>query len=257
MGVFYDKYNNEIYIADTGNHQVLVFDAEGLPRFQIRADQGLKAPLDVAVDRDNQIYASQMGKNGLQLFDFRGGHLADLRSPDSAPFKPGRLCLDDSGNLYAADRQSARILVYGADGAFRFQFGGKGEGQGKFRLISGVAVDSAGRIYVTDSRKNPVQVFDKTGKFLLSLGHRGLHDSDFSFAGGISIDRKDRIWIVDTFKHHVKVLKADGSFLFQFGAFGTEAGQFFFPVDIALDGNGRAYVLEKGANRVQVFEIQE
>ena len=257
MGVFCDKYHSEIYIADRGNDQIVVLDAEGLTRVQVRADQELKAPLDVVVDRDGHIYVSQMGKDSLQLFDFRGGHLADLRSPDSVPFKPGRLCRDASGKLYAVDRQSARVLVYGADGAFLFQFGGKGEGQGKFRLISGVAVDSAGRIYVTDSRQNPVQVFDRTGKFLLPLGHRGPRDSDFSFPGGISIDRKDRIWIVDTFKHHVKVLKADGSLLFQFGRFGTEAGQFFFPVDIALDVNGRIYVLEKGANRLQVFEMQE
>jgi hypothetical protein len=70
MGVFYDNYHNEIYIADTGNDQVAVFDAGGQPRFQIRSVHGLKAPLDLVVNSENQIYVSQMEKSCLQLFDF-------------------------------------------------------------------------------------------------------------------------------------------------------------------------------------------
>ena len=257
LGVYYDQLHNEIYVADTGNNQVAVFDAEGLPRFQIRAEQGLEAPLDVAVDGEGQIYVSQMERDSVQIFDLRGGYLADLPSPDPAGLKPGRLYLDAEGRLYAVDRGRASVLVYDAEGDFQFRFGGKGEGEGKFRLISGIAVDRAGRIYVTDSRQIPIQVFDKTGRFLLSLGRRGPREDEFAFPGGICIDQKDRLWVVDTFRHQVKVFDSDGSFLFQFGAFGTEKGKLFFPVDVALDGSGKIYVLEKGANRLQVFEIEE
>ena len=256
MGVFYDKYHNEIYIADTGNDQIDVFDADGQPHFQIRNAQGLKAPLDVVVNRENQIYISQMEKSNLQLFDFRGGHLGNLYASNDAPFKPGRMCLDADERLYVVDRERAKILVYDAEGKFQFQFGGKGEEKGKFRLISGIDVDSAGQIYVADSKQSPIQVFDRNGQFLLSFGSYGPDAQDFAFPGGICIDEKDRIWIADTFKHQVKVFRTDGSFLFQFGTFGTEMGQFFFPIDLTLDERGRIYVLEKGANRLQVFEIQ-
>lgn len=256
MGVFYDKHNDEIYVADTGNDQVDVFDADGQPLFQIGAAQELKRPMDIVLRSDGQMYVSQMGREYLQLFDFRGRYLADLCAPETAPFKPGRMCLDAEGNLYVVDREKARILVHDAESNFQFQFGGKGEGEGRFRLISGVAVDSAGRIYVADSRQIPVQVFDKTGRFLLSFGQRDSHEWAISFSGGICIDEKDRIWVVDTFGHRIKVFRVDGTFLFQFGVFGTEAGQFFFPVDLALDGHGRVYVLEKGANRLQVFRVE-
>jgi DNA-binding beta-propeller fold protein YncE len=255
MGVFYDKYHDEIYVADTGNDRVDIFDADGQSRFQIRRVQGLKTPLDVVVSRENQIYVSQMEINYLQLFDFRGRHVRNLYAPNVAPFKPGRMCLDVEGKLYVVDRERAKILVYDADGNYQFQFGGKGEGEGKFRLISGVDVDSAGRIYVADSKQIPIQVFDSNGQFLLSFGSHGHRGGDFSFLGGICIDEKDRIWIADTFRHQVKVFRTDGSFLFQFGTFGTEIGQFFFPIDLALDEHGRVYILEKGANRLQVFEI--
>ncbi len=255
MGVFYDRHSDEIYVADTGNSQVDVFDAEGQPRFQISGFQGLKAPLDIVVDKESQIYVSQMGTNAIQILDFRGGHLADLYAPNSAPITPGRLCFDSEGNLYVADRKKSEILIYNATGDFQFRFGEGGEGIGKFRLISGVAVDSRGRIYVTDAKQAPIQVFDRKGRFLLSFGRRGVRDTDFAFPSGICIDEKDRIWIVDMFKHQVRVLKSDGTLLFQFGNYGVGPGQLFFPVDIALDGAGRAYVLEKGANRLQVFEI--
>ena len=256
MGVFYDRYNDEIYVADTGNDQLDVFDTEGRPRFQISRVQGMRAPLDVVVDSESQIYVSQMGKNVLQLFSFRGERLADMYAPDSAPFSPGRACLDSEENLYVIDREKAEILVYDAAGDFKFRFGGKNEGVGGFSMISGIAVDSAGRIYIADSKRHtPIQVFDKVGHFLLSFGKRGVRDAEFAFTGGVCIDEKDRIWIADTFKHQIKVLKTDGTFLFQFGVFGKEPGQFFFPIDLCLDGKGRAYVLDKGANRLQVFEI--
>jgi len=255
MGIFYDKYNDEIYVADTRNNQVDVFAPEGQPLFQIRAEQGLKAPLDVLVDAESQIYVSHTGKNALQLFSFRGEHLADLYAPDETPFSPGRLCFDSEGNLYVVDKKKAEILVYDAAGDFKFRFGGRGEGEGKFRMISGVAVDGAGQIYVVDSRQASTQIFDNTGRFLLSFGGRGVRDSEFSFPSGICIDEKDRIWVADAFKHQVKVFETDGTFLFQFGVFGPEPGRLFFPIDLALDGKGRAYVLEKGANRLQVFEI--
>jgi DNA-binding beta-propeller fold protein YncE len=257
MGVFYDNYHNEIYIADTGNDQVAVFDAGGQPRFQIRSVHGLKAPLDLVVNSENQIYVSQMEKSYLQLFDFRGRHLENLSALNAAPFKPGRICLDAEDKLYVVDRERAQILVYDEEGNFQFQFGGKGEGEGKLRLISGIDVDSTGRIYVADSKQRPIQAFDRNGKFLFSFGSHGPREEEFSFPGGISIDEKNRIWIVDTFRHQVKVFRTDGGFLFQFGIFGTKAGQFFFPIDLALDEQGKIYVLEKGANRLQVFEIQE
>jgi len=257
MGVFYDKHRDEIYVADTGNDQVDIFDANGQPLFQIRSDQGLDAPLDVVVTRENQIYISQKGVSHLQLFDFRGRHLAAFQGPDSSPFKPGRMCLDAEGNLYVADRERAKILVYDSQGYIRFQFGGKGEGEGEFRLISGIAVDSSGRIYVADSKQRPIQVFDRNGQFLMTFGSHGHRNEEFSFPGGICVDEKDRLWVVDTFSHKVKIFGADGSFLSQFGSFGTKAGQLFFPVDLALDGHGRAYILEKGANRLQVFDVKD
>ena len=255
MGVFYDRHNDEVYVADTGNDQIDIFDAEGIPRFQIDHVQGLTAPLDIVVDAESQIYVSQMGKAMLQLLDFRGEHLADLYAPNSSPFTPGRLCFGLEGNIYVVDRKAAEILVYDAAGDFLSRFGERGKGVGKFRMISGVAVDSTGRTYVADSRQIPMQVFDRTGRFLLSFGERGGRDAEFSFPGGICIDEKDRIWIVDSLRHQVKVFKTDGTFLFQFGVFGKEEGQLFFPIDLALDGKGRAYVLEKGANRLQVFDI--
>ncbi|MFC1713262.1 NHL repeat-containing protein [Candidatus Poribacteria bacterium] len=255
MGIFYDKHNNEIYVADTRNNQVDIFDSEGQPLFQIRSEQGLKAPLDVLVDAESQIYVSHIGKNALQLFNFRGEHLEDLYAPDETPFSPGRLCFDSQGNLYVVDKNKAEILVYDPAGDFKFRFGGRGKGEGKFRMISGIAVDSAGQICVADSRQASTQIFDNTGHFLLSFGGRGVRDSEFSFPGGICIDEKDRIWVVDAFKHQVKVFGTDGTFLFQFGVFGPEPGQLFFPIDLALDGKGRAYILEKGASRLQAFEI--
>jgi tripartite motif-containing protein 71 len=256
LGVYYHQRHDEIYVADTGNHQVAVFDAQGQPRFHIRAVHGLKAPIDVAVTTEEQIYVSQMEKSHLQIFDFRARHLANLYGPEDAPFKPGRMCLDAQGRLYVVDRAEARILVYDAEGSFQFQFGAKGKGQGKFRLISGIAVDSAGRIYVADSKQQPVQVFDRDGNFLRAFGRRGSRLEEFSFPGGIHIDQNDRIWIADTFRHQIKVFSTDGSFLFHFGRFGTQVGQLFFPIDITLDQYGKIYVLEKGANRLQVFKIK-
>jgi len=258
QGVFFDKVNREIYIADTGNHEIDVFDSQGFPLFQMGISSGIESPLDLMVDKEGRVYVSQLGKAYLEVFDLRGRPIARIVLPEGITdtFSPGRFSMDGEGDFYVIDRSSQQVLVFDPGGRLKMKFGGAGDKEGKFKQISGLALDDKGRIYVSDSLQTPVQVFSREGQFLLGFGRHSPESKDFSFPSGINVDGEGRVWVVDAFRHQLKVFDERGSFLFQFGEYGLREGQLFFPVDIDFDGQGRVYVLEKGGRRLQVFQIE-
>jgi sugar lactone lactonase YvrE len=103
-----------------------------------------------------------------------------------------------------------------------------------------------------------VTVLDADGKLLRSFGEHGDEKSrNVSFPSGFAIDGKNRLWIADAFQHRLKVFSLTGEFLFNYGKMEEADGGFFFPVDLCFGDNGELYVLEKGAERIQVFLVED
>ena len=257
MGLFYDAEHDELYVADTANDDVDVFTGAGEPRFRILSETDLVGPFDLA-GCSRQIYVSQMERRGIVAFDFRGTTTQTFAAPGTGPSRPGRMALGPDEMLYVADRAGGTILVFDDEGNLQRRIGQKGDADGQFWLIAGVAVDDAGRVYATDSKRKRIQVFDADGSFLRSVGDSQPGPLAFSFLGGIAVDAKHRVWVTDSFRHQVKVFDENWKLLLQFGGYGMDEERFFFPVDLALDEEGhRVYVLEKGTSRVQIFRIEE
>ena len=51
--------------------------------------------------------------------------------------------------------------------------GGKGNGNGKFRKITGIAVDNKGYLYVGDRELHCIQKFTLNGQFISQFGSKG------------------------------------------------------------------------------------
>ncbi|MDX1579231.1 MAG: 6-bladed beta-propeller, partial [Gemmatimonadota bacterium] len=61
------------------------------------------------------------------------------------------LAVAEDRTIYVADGVALEIRVFGADGSFRFAFGGKGEGPGEFEHIDGLVIEPDGTLAVRDS----------------------------------------------------------------------------------------------------------
>ena len=251
--IFVDRVSGEIYVADTGNNMVGIFDKEGRWLFSFGNNGELTEPRSVAVDGEGQIIVSDL--EGVKLFDYRGQFLGlfPFQGLDKA-IRLAALGLDKEGDIYFLDKENARVAIYSRDRQLKGQFKLKGKEPAKVYAPSGIAVDGKGRIFVTDAQNTPVQVYDSSGKFLFGWGERNSGPDGFSLPGGISVDEEGRVYIADTLRQDIKVFDAKGTFLQRFGGLGRGPGDVAYPAGVVAGTNGWVYVVEKVGQRVQVFE---
>jgi uncharacterized protein (TIGR03663 family) len=186
---------------------------------------------------------------------------------------PTGVAVDADGNLYVADTNAHRIVVFGPDGAQLRVIGRQGPGLGEFFEPRGVAVDADGNLYVADTWNARVVKYDRAGRPIKAWGsgseelgdgrratitdgtEAGNAAAPLGFFGprGIAVDAQGNVYIADTGNKRIVVTDSDGNFLYQWGYAGSEPGAFNEPTGVAVDGQGNVYVADTWNGRVQVF----
>ena len=124
QGIAYDSISDKIYVADTLNQQIKVFDVEGT--LLLKWGSPGKAS----------------GKFNFLLERVVG------------------LALDKAGNVFVADTGNNRIQVFDNNGSFVGQWEGSGTEAGSFSLPSGLSFDNSNQmLYVADTGNDRIQVF--------------------------------------------------------------------------------------------------
>ena len=274
MGVFYDSKHDEILVADTGNHRIVILDGkDGYPKaaFTRRVKRNAKGvtgpgePRSIAVNSLGEIFIVDNLCDYVEVCDFRGERLMEIRledhiQPAEAPaqftrldLKPVAVAIGPSDNLYIAT--PCWILVFDREFELQKQFGGRDQGTADFSAITDLWVDGDGRMFVTDLRGLGVTVLSPEGEVLLAFGGHDVGFSNFSMPTGIITDRRGYIWVADQLRHIVSIFDADGKFLDYIGAFGAGPGQFAFPSALAASNDGKIVVLERVTARFQCFQL--
>ena len=127
-GDLYVDADNRIYIADTGNNRVLIFEEDWTPVRALSAfgeGDALSKPQGVFVDKDGWLYVADTGNSRVVVFDETLKPLKTLGKPDSAllgdsfTFNPTALAVDFAKRLYLIiPETNSGILMMGADGRF-------------------------------------------------------------------------------------------------------------------------------------------
>lgn len=177
LGLDLDPFSRElgVYVADSGNHRIQVFSAEGPYRQTIGGPgplpTGLNDPVDVAV-QGSLVFVADRGHNRVALFTTEGqyvGQWTDLADPAAIAVSP-------TGRIAVIEQQSSQIAIYQADGRRLATWGGFGEGPGKLNRPRGMAFLADGRLAVADSGNERVITLDAAGRQLETspLGQRPL-----------------------------------------------------------------------------------
>ncbi len=256
-GVCYDRWRDEVWVADPQNDLLAVFDRDGIPLHTARPGGNVVRPFRVAVAPDGSVLVLDEDHRRVAQLDWRGEMISDLELPGLTPESNlTAITIDADGNLYLGDSAAGQVLVYGPDRRLRLRFGERGTGRGELTAIAGIAAD-ARRIVVVDSVGIPVQVFSRRGEWQRGFGAHTLGVENFSLPAGVTLDAEGRIIVLDSIRQEIKVFDADGRFLDRFGGGGPGPGSVYFPEDVATDGRGRLYVAERANRRVQVFDELE
>ncbi len=267
QGLGFDADRSEIYVADTGNDQIVVLSRSGVPVFRfrhwVRDHQGERIqgephavlPCGGGMLLITDGLSDQVDQVDLQGRPVRAINVTQLLGrPGRA--SPGRMARDDDGNLYLVDTGTNSVLVLDPQGQLLRRIGKHGKGEGQFEMIADVAVGVDRTVFMLDSVGTPVvQSFDGKGRWLSGFGRHSDKPQDFHFPAALTMDADGRLWVADAFSHEVKAYSASGQFLAGFGGMGTGPGQFFFPSDLVASPDGVLYVLEKAGRRLQAFQI--
>ena len=139
VGIALDTENRFLYVVDTQQDQVIVYDADTLKLLR------------------------RIGTGGKNHFLTTPG---DFGAPQG-------VALDSDGNVYVTDTLNNRVEIFDADGNFISLFGKNGDGPGTFARPKGIALDADGHIWVADEMQDRLQVFNREGQLLtyIGLGH--------------------------------------------------------------------------------------
>ena len=272
--MFADRRSGEVFVADAGNHRILVFDQRLQPKFSFehfvkdrRSGRLVKGePRDMVVNSAGEIILVDNLATHLDVLDFRGKpleqiHLNRLYGDTTLTIKPQSLSIDSDDNLYVGTTGDV-VTVMVLDSYFNLKkmIGHRGGAESEYNTILAIHVND-GRLYVTDLYAKPaIKVFDTTGTFLFGFGGHEIEKADVSFPSGVAIlpdlEGNPLIWIVDGLRQVIKVFDANGEFVQLVGGYGIGPGEFRYPADIAALSDSVFYVVERIGNRVQRISIK-
>ncbi len=256
-----------IYVADSGNHRVQVFDANGAAlnawgSFGPEPGQ-FNEPWGLAVD-DSFVYVADTWNHRVQKFTL-DGELVGVFGTSGSPtpedpsgalgqfFGPRDIAILADGRLIVSDTGNHRLQVLDKDGNFSQVVGGFGGLPGQFNEPVGVAVNVDGSVYVADTWNGRVQRLSPDLQYLSEFRVEAWFGQSINNKPYLSADSEGRIYLTDPEGYQVLVFSPSGGYLNRFGTFGGDAASFGLPNGIALDGDDRILVADSGNNRVLVF----
>jgi len=256
--------DNLLYVADSANHRITVFDQNGqfirsIGKYGLAPETDvLNEPWDVGVAPDGRVVIADTWNHRIVEFSPDGKYLAtrgyqgpNILTDPLAFWGPRGIDVDSAGLVYLADTGNKRIQVFDAQGKFIRQLGSGGSADGQLDEPAGVVVSkNTGNVYVADTWNQRVSVYSATGDFVKQW------PVDAWFAQSnerpyIALDNQDNVYVTDPEAFRVIVFDKDGKFLYTFGDFETIklAG------GLAINDQGQLFLSDTGAGTIQRYDI--
>jgi uncharacterized protein (TIGR03663 family) len=252
-----------LYVADTNNHRVAVFDTEG-NLIRTFGTQGyapqpavLNEPWDVAVAPSGEVYVADTWNHRVVRYTANGTFESQwgYEGPNvlDDPFAfwgPRGITVDADGRVYVADTGNKRIQVFSDQGSFELQIGSGGTIQGELDEPVGLDVGPDGNLYVADTWNQRIEVFDHTGGFVrvwvVDAWYAQTNERPY-----LDVDMQGNVYVTDPEAFRVIVFNTLGNYRYSFGD-STSIG---LAGAVVADNNGHLFVVDTEAGAILRYDI--
>ena len=282
MGVAVGR-NNRIYVTDSENNRVCVFDSSGRYLFEfgqfgvaeplagIQPTYGpgsLNYPIGIECDDAGDVYVASLYNDTIEVFTADGVPLRNFPDPLTVTGKGGSgiggtgIAVTDvavfDDRVYATD--TYQILVFTREGELIDQWGKPGVEADSLDHPNGLAVGLDGTVYVSDSNHNRVTAFTPEGDVVWQVGtiSGGVTDTserEIELPRGLAVMNDGSVLVTDSFGFSLIRISPEGEIVQRYGERGVEPGQLNFGNDIEVL-RGFIVIADKENNRIQMVRLR-
>lgn len=253
-GIATDELGN-IYVADTANHRVQKFNANGEAvaawGSQGEGENQYNNPTGL-VYQAGSLYVADTWNHRIKVLDPNTGAVKFTFGDPSVFWAPKELYYDQqTDSLFVVVTGSHLIRQFNLQGQELAMFGGHSEEPvpGLFFEPVGMATDAQGNVYIADTAHKRIQKLSKQGVHIGDWPVDGFEN--FYTEPFLAIDRRNRLYVSDTSTNRILVYSPSGQPIAEWGSAGNIP--FIAPKDIHFASDGRVFVSDAGANQVYVF----
>lgn len=210
--------DNRIFVADFYNQRVQVLSPKGevlniLPLERDKAKVGpVIMPAAIAVDKQGQLYVSDVNRQQILVFDRTGNYLRSFgvagAGAGELSYANGLAIADNEGLIYVSNSNNSRVDVFDLQGQFKNTIS-------KSVSVSnpkGIAFDpKTSRVYVADTLGHLVQGLEEDGRLFETIGARGIDNGQFNFPNGLFIDFMGRLYVADRENNRIQIFEREGN----------------------------------------------
>ena len=255
------------------------------------ASTALDQPWGVAADAAGNVYFSSGGQSSVYKLDTNGivtrvagngvrGYGGDGGPATAATISdPTGVAVDNSGNLFIADRDNARVRMVAPNGIITTVAGTGGVGfagdggpatSATFSDLAGLAVDNAGNLYIADGAGFRIRRVAPNGIITTvagtgTAGYSGDNgpaiSAQLDFPFGIAVDGSGNLYIADSQNHRIRKVSVGGTITTVAGEGNSgfsgdngpaAAAQLNYPTGVATDSAGNLYIADRFNSRIRM-----
>lgn len=199
-GIGVDKKDGVVWVCDEKGNKIVKFDLDGSPILKVT--KHMKAPMDVAVDKDNSIYVIMARTSEIYKYSYEGRFQKKIGGRGKAELIfPTSIIIHDN-IIYVTDFGGKRIVKLKLDGSFIEEIKNKGEYE-EMKGPSGLFIDEESNLYVLDLGEVPVVILTPDGNLVSQVGTFGNYKGNFLYPTGVVAKNKKDVYVLDNSRNTI------------------------------------------------------
>jgi len=261
--------DGRIYVADSGNHRIQVFDNEGnfLSKWggEGAGPGQFSEPWGITVAADGTVHVADTWNHRVQSFTAEGEFIREFGTfanvQHDAQAEPGKfwgprdIALDPTGNIFVTDTGNKRIQKFTADGQFLQTWGGGGIIPGSFEEPVGLDIDAQGNIYVADTWNRRIQKFDPLFNPLAQWPVEGWESESVVNKPFLTVAPDGQVFISDPEGYRIIGYNNAGEVTVTWGQYGQDLASMALPLGLDFGSDGYLLIADSDNNRVMKFAV--